>query len=300
LYCSIAICLVCTSEPLVQSLREHLEKDPSAEDTSRYTLTQISSEAQFLEFLKKGNLHTDCVIFQESSTLQTLLEQLQRQQILFPTIILKSDLLPPVSVTAAAVESASPQFNYHPAALEVPITQLSDIASAIAQAINEFIQLSPLNSTLEMSSLDAEKSDGTTQSLRAQQTRLSKKLKERLGYLGIYYKRSSQNFLRYMSSSQQQELLRQLKVDYREIVLSYFSNEADLNQKIDNFVNTAFFADVPVAQIVEIHMELMDEFSKHLKLEGRSDDILQDYRLTLIDTIAHLCEMYRRSIPREP
>jgi circadian clock protein KaiA len=26
---------------------------------------------------------------------------------------------------------------------------------------------------------------------------------------------------------------------------------------------------------------------------------LLDYRLTLIDTIAHLCEMYRRSIPRE-
>jgi circadian clock protein KaiA len=46
-------------------------------------------------------------------------------------------------------------------------------------------------------------------------------------------------------------------------------------------------------------MELMDEFSKQLKLEGRNDDILQDYRLTLIDTIAHLCEMYRRSIPRE-
>lgn len=46
-------------------------------------------------------------------------------------------------------------------------------------------------------------------------------------------------------------------------------------------------------------MELMDEFSKQLQLEGRSDDILLDYRLTLIDAIAHLCEMYRRSIPRE-
>jgi circadian clock protein KaiA len=46
-------------------------------------------------------------------------------------------------------------------------------------------------------------------------------------------------------------------------------------------------------------MELMDEFSKQLKLEGRNDDILQDYRLTLIDAIAHLCEMYRRSVPRE-
>ena len=65
------------------------------------------------------------------------------------------------------------------------------------------------------------------------------------------------------------------------------------------FVNTAFFADIPVAQIVETHMELMDEFAKQLKLEGRSEEILLDYRLTLIDMIAHLCEMYRRSVPRE-
>lgn len=64
-------------------------------------------------------------------------------------------------------------------------------------------------------------------------------------------------------------------------------------------MNLAFFADVPVAQVVEIHMELIDEFAKQLKLEGRSDEILIDYRLTLIDVIAHLCEMYRRSIPRE-
>ncbi|HAA29524.1 MAG TPA: circadian clock protein KaiA, partial [Cyanobacteria bacterium UBA8553] len=54
-----------------------------------------------------------------------------------------------------------------------------------------------------------------------------------------------------------------------------------------------------VTQIVEIHMELMDDLSKQLKLEGRSDEILLDYRLTLIDVIAHLCEMYRRSIPRD-
>lgn len=53
-------------------------------------------------------------------------------------------------------------------------------------------------------------------------------------------------------------------------------------------------------QVVEIHMELIDDISKQLKLEGRSEDILLDYRLTLIDIIAHLCEMYRRSIPREP
>jgi circadian clock protein KaiA len=27
--------------------------------------------------------------------------------------------------------------------------------------------------------------------------------------------------------------------------------------------------------------------------------VLLDYRLTLIDSLAHLCEMYRRSVPRE-
>ena len=46
-------------------------------------------------------------------------------------------------------------------------------------------------------------------------------------------------------------------------------------------------------------MDLMDEFAKQLQLENRSEEILLDYRLTLIDIIAHLCEMYRRSIPRE-
>lgn len=49
-------------------------------------------------------------------------------------------------------------------------------------------------------------------------------------------------------------------------------------------------------QIIEIHMELIDKFSKQLKLEGRNDEVLLDYRLTLIDILAHLCEIYRTSI----
>ncbi len=102
-----------------------------------------------------------------------------------------------------------------------------------------------------------------------------------------------------MTPFQRDEVLQQLKQDYREIILSYFLDQPRLNEMIDNFVNVAFFADVPISQIVEIHMELMDEFSKQLKLEGRSDEILLDYRLTLIDMLAHLCEMYRRSIPRQ-
>ena len=51
-------------------------------------------------------------------------------------------------------------------------------------------------------------------------------------------------------------------------------------------------------QIIEIHMELIDDFSKQLKLEGRSDEALLDYRLTLIDILAHLCEAYRCSMSK--
>ena len=43
-------------------------------------------------------------------------------------------------------------------------------------------------------------------------------------------------------------------------------------------------------------MELMDDFSQQLKLEGRSNDIILDHRLALVDIIANLGEMYRRSL----
>ena len=96
------------------------------------------------------------------------------------------------------------------------------------------------------------------------------------------------------------DLIEQLQVLYQDIVLQYFDKGGEVNQAIDEFVYLAFFADISVTRVVELHMNLMDQFSKQLQLEGRSEEILLDYRLTLIDVIAHLCEMYRRSIPREP
>jgi circadian clock protein KaiA len=52
-----------------------------------------------------------------------------------------------------------------------------------------------------------------------------------------------------------------------------------------------------VNKVVEIHVDLIDGFWKQLKLEGHKNDFLQDYRLALLDVLAHLCEMYRRSVP---
>ena len=46
-------------------------------------------------------------------------------------------------------------------------------------------------------------------------------------------------------------------------------------------------------------MKQIDGWSKQLALEGHKSEFLQDYRLALLDVMAHLCEMYRRSIPPE-
>ncbi|RCJ27843.1 circadian clock protein KaiA [Nostoc minutum NIES-26] len=101
-----------------------------------------------------------------------------------------------------------------------------------------------------------------------------------------------------MSHIDRQVLLQQLKSDYRKILIDYFTTDKTLKEKIDKFINAVFCANIPVPQIIEMHMELIEEFSKQLKLEGRSDEALLDYRLTLIDILAHLCEVYRSSISK--
>lgn len=157
-------------------------------------------------------------------------------------------------------------------------------------------QIEELPQTIEMAIVEF--LNDRTQTISEQQTRLSQKLKERLGYLGVYYKRKPDQFLRAMSSEDRRIYLSKLAETYRLIILEYFKESPEsLNQKIDEFASMAFLADVSVSQVLEIHMNLMDQLSKQLRIEGHKDEILLDYRITLIDVIAHLCEMYRRSIP---
>ncbi len=257
----------------------------------QYRCQRFDQPEQLWQYLQQAN-PVDCLVLQASSELQSLLDRLQQQGLLFPSVILDWPEAPAADDSKAADLAAVGSFSYHEAVVLLPWEKKSQIRFAIAQAISQFVHLKPdpLQTPESFNSLD---------SLMTQQLRLADKLKERLDYLGVYYKRNPQNFLRHMAPPEREDLLRQLELEYRDIVLVYFSEEARLNDMIDQFVNLAFFADVPISQIVQIHMDLMDEFSKHLKLEGRSEEVLLDYRLTLIDTLAHLCEMYRRSIPRE-
>ncbi|GAB4149171.1 MAG: circadian clock protein KaiA [Cyanobacteria bacterium J069] len=255
-----------------------------------------------MEYLQREKRHVDCLLFENSPDLKVVLTQLRQQSIFLPAIIFEIEPSYPAPATDPVSDKLLQQPDshpYHAATLHAPVTQFSEVDHLAEKAINQFLKLSITSSSPGPSTPSSLVNALTNHSsLIQQQRRLSEKLSERLGYLGVYYKRNSANFLRHMPPPERQKFLEQLKTEYREIILRYFVESPHLNEKIDNFVNLAFFADVPVAQVVEIHMELMDEFSKQLKLEGRSDEILLDYRLTLIDVIAHLCEMYRRSVPR--
>ncbi len=288
-----SILLTCTFLPLdtlAQAVSERLSGD-------RYCVMIGRTVEAFCQLVEKEKHRLDCLILQDSPELPQVITWLYGHAILLPAVIL-ADFAE--SIPAAAGTGEQKSFRYHTAEVTLSRADLDQINQRIEQAIAQFVGLSPIpwNKTDPSAKTVAELL--ANHPLVQQQQRLIEKLRERLGYLGVYYKRDPKNFFRHLPPEQKHQLLEKLKTDYRDIVLRYFANDGTLNQRIDDFVNTAFFTDVSAAQIVEIHMELMDEFSKQLKLEGRSEEILLDYRLTLIDTIAHLCEMYRRSIPREP
>ncbi len=300
----LTICTFIRSEALAQSLSQSLSGD-------RYILYATASESEFSDCLERHKQLLDCLVLQDEGSLGRLFKCLFEQGTLLPTVILAnaSELpTPSTSINSlpdrvqrrADLSQATLEHLFHAAEVRLDVTHLSEIEQVIDKAIAQFLSLSTTHNLPEQSaSVDLTIELTTHSFLMQQQRRLSEKLKERLGYLGVYYKRNPQFFLRHLSQKERQKFLENLKSEYRQIVLKYFSHENGLNQKIDGFVDKAFFADVSVSSIVEIHMELMEEFSKQLKLEGRSEEVLLDYRLTLIDVIAHLGEMYRRSIPRE-
>ncbi|WP_228060510.1 MULTISPECIES: circadian clock protein KaiA [unclassified Coleofasciculus] len=308
----MSVCSFVRSESLAQSLSQVLSGD-------RYSLQITRSEAEFFDWVEQHKQHIDCLILEDDSALLPVINHLYEQGILLPIVILpdEAEKIPQSafinnrhneSQTSASLASPdgycyplkTGNYLFHAAEVRLKLVQLAEIGKFIDQAIARFLSLSPLCSLPDPSVCTDPQTELTNRSfLMQQQSRLSEKLKERLGYLGVYYKRNPKFFLRYLSQKEKERFLDQLKSDYRQIILTYFSQEQSINQEIDSFVNQAFFADISVSRVVEIHMELMEEFSKQLKLEGRSEEVLLDYRLTLIDVIAHLGEMYRRSIPRE-
>jgi len=260
----------------------------------RYNITVASDIETLVSLLTKPQNAQDClVIFQDvKRDVEEIVDHLGMLNIFMPTILVLEDIYE----QSEHPHEQSEAKDFYRASISINYDQIQDLPTVIDQAIATFIKISPqVKHQVYVNIPD----NAASESLSVQQQRLADKLNERLGYLGVYYKRDSRLFLRNLSPEDRKEYVDRLKAIYRIIILEYFLEKNDgLNSKIDEFVNLSFFADISVPQVLEIHMKLMDEFAKQLRLEGRNDEVLIDYRITLIDMIAHLCELYRRSIPR--
>jgi circadian clock protein KaiA len=290
------ICLFSTQLQFTESVEKILNSD-------RYQLKCFTLTDKLIESVAQNKEQIDCIVLVNEPLIHLILEQLWQSEILLPTVIVEPQ---PVNIVVNGDENSCQESAeasviktiYHQAEIRLYPTQLQEITTYINLAITKFLSLTPdseINCHQPKNESNLEKI--AQESLIIQQRRLTNKIKERLGYLGIYHKRNINDFYHNLSAKNQKELAHELSISYRQILLEYFEANSQINRLIDEFVDRAFFANISTSQILEIHMDLIDKFSYQLQLEGRNDDILLDYRLPLIDVISHLCEIYRRSIP---
>jgi circadian clock protein KaiA len=243
----------------------------------RYQLEDLGSLPSPIQELQQRRDSFDVVLLQQGVHPPEVYAELRRQGLLLPAVV---------------VGEVSGRVEYHEAEVHLPQDQLEQIAYSVDAAVSRFLRRGLPG--------DAVGSAGASE-LAAADTphrwQLPNRLQGRLGYLGVFYKRDPSLFLRNLPKEERQELLRSLERSYRDLLIGYFRDPAAANQAIESFVHSAFFADLPINKVVEIHVDLIDAFWKQLKLEGHKNDFLQDYRLALLDVMAHLCEMYRRSVP---
>ena len=288
------VCLFYTQQQISDSVTQRLNSD-------RFSLKCFNVAEDLEKFIFANNEQIDCLILAVSDELSSVMNRLWQAKVLLPALVIETAQLNS-TVTGLEKDSTVPFCDlatgniYHRAELHLYPTQLAEINSYLNLAITRFISLTPDSPIGDRLSQDEELPEGIQQSLIGQQRRLTEKIKEKLGYLGVYYKRDLAAFYSNLSAEKQQELIQKLSSSYRQIAIEYFNDNSQVDWSIEQFVDLAFFANISTSQVLEIHMELIDDLSQQLKIEGRNEDILLDYRLPLIDVIAHLCEMYRRSI----
>ncbi|MFI0402323.1 MAG: circadian clock protein KaiA [Cyanobium sp.] len=238
----------------------------------RFDLVPLEDNRDPLAQLRAHREGVDAVLLEQDAWPQELFKQLREEELLFPAVV---------------VGEVTGKMEYHDAEVHLPPDQLEQLPYSLDAAISRFLRRGQARGE------DLKGGGNETE----ERWKLANRLKGRLGYLGVYYKRDPERFFRNLAELEREELLRSLSRTYRDLLVSYFRDPAAANQALESFVNTAFFADLPITTTVEIHMNLIDGFWKQLKLEGHKIDFLQDYRLALLDVMAHLCEMYRRSVP---
>ena len=242
----------------------------------RYQLEAIDGDADPVALLDARREDLDAVLLEQGSLSSQTYQTMVERGLLWPAVV---------------IGEVTGRIEYHDAEVHLPQDQLEQLSYSLDAALSRFLRRGLL-STAPL----APEAPGQTE----ERWKLANRLKGRLGYYGVYYKRDPSRFLANLPLPERKELVASLRRTYRDLLISYFRDPAAANQALESFVNTAFFSDLPITSTVEIHMNLIGDFSKQLMIEGIKSDFLQDYRLALLDVMAHLCEMYRSSVPADP
>lgn len=254
----------------------------------RYRLAPVDPANDPLRELERRREEFDAILLEEDCVDETLFRALVPHGLQLPAVV---------------IGPVSGKVLFHDAEVRLPPDQLEQLSYSLDAAVSRFLRSTtvPVTGGTVASGATGPGTDGGKEAgALPEGWKLSNRLNGRLGYLGVYYKRDPSRFLRNLPAKERRELVGSLTRTYRDLLISYFKDPAAANQAIESFVNTAFFADLPITRTVQIHMDLIEEIRKQLMIKGQNNDFLQDYRLALLDVMAHLCEMYRRSIPPDP
>ncbi|MFQ6538341.1 MULTISPECIES: circadian clock protein KaiA [Aphanothece] len=252
--------------------------------SSRYSLVPVDPAGDPVQELDRLREDVDALLIEQGGIPPRELEGLTQHGLVWPAVV---------------IGEVNGEIAFHEAEVRLPPDQLEQLSYSLDASVSRFLRqgLASPGQTAAKAGAPAGGADVGDQPAAAMAWRLDDRLRDRLGLLGVFYKRDPSRFLRNLPPSESEELLQSLQRTYRDLLLSYFRNPSVANQALESFVNTAFFSDLPITKTVQIHMDLIDSFSKKLSFEGHKSDFLQDYRLALLDVMAHLCEMYRRSVP---
>lgn len=206
----ISICALVETSALSQGCEHALTQD-------RFRISLCRAHTEFLDYLQDKREGIDCLILEGKLWLNELTRHLCEHGLVLPAIVILED------------ESRSPdaeQFRYHSAEVQIGSSAIEQLPEKVDLAIAQFLRLAPLqcvatiSSPIQQYSPNIGKGGTASDPILVQQQRLTERLKERLGYLGVYYKRDPQRFLRNLAPPEAKQLMHLLEATYREIVLN--------------------------------------------------------------------------------
>ena len=162
----------------------------------RYQLVAIDPSRDPLAVLEEGRDAFDAVLLQQGVTAAATLQVLAERGLLLPAVV--------IGAVTGRVE-------YHDAEVHLPADQLEQLSYSLDAAVTRFLRRGRISAGQHSQGPGDSAGDGW---------KLDNRLKGRLGYLGVYYKRDPSRFLRNLSESDREDLLRSLTRTYRDLLIS--------------------------------------------------------------------------------